>query len=171
MYSRIVQVFCTMAIISSFNLFAGDLVQINVTGNIISSPCHIDANNMTKNINLGDSLQASDLQKPSSSTPWINFSILLTDCPAGTAQVVATFHGTPDQDEPAYYKNAGTAKNISIQLDTEGGANVVSNGESFTNYPTNGSTEFKLATRGYSKNGGVTAGTISSTITVDMSYN
>ncbi|HCH0657574.1 type 1 fimbrial protein [Enterobacter asburiae] len=171
MHFRIIQALFITALISSFNLFAGDLVQINVTGNIIASPCHIDANNMTQNINLGDNLQTSDLQKPSSSTPWNNFSIMLTDCPEGTKQVVAAFHGTPDEDEPIYYKNVGTAKNIIVQLDTQGGGDVVSNGDVLVYPVTNGIVEYKLAARGYSKNGGVTPGTISSTITVDISYN
>ena len=73
MHFRIIQALLILSLASSFNLFAGELVQINVTGNIIASPCHIDANNMTQNINLGDNLQTSDLQKPSSSTPWNNW--------------------------------------------------------------------------------------------------
>lgn len=171
MHLRNIQTLFLLAIISSNNLYAGDLVQINITGNIIASPCHIDASNLTQNINLGDDLQTSALNSPSRGTDWKDFSIKLTDCPAGTTQVVATFHGTPDEEEPSYYKNAGTAKNIMIQLDTQGGAYVVKNDFVLNAAVDNGLAEFKLSTRAYTKNGGVTPGTISTAITVDIKYN
>lgn len=156
----------------SGHLYASDPVTINVTGNIVASPCHIDESNMNQTINLGDDLQTADLNQPGSGTPWKDFSIKLTDCPAGTTSVSATFHGTPDPDEPVYYKNNGTAKNILIQFDTSGGAIALSDGYVLT-YPVteDGSVTFSLAVRGLSTKGSATPGTISSTITVDILYN
>lgn len=145
-------------------------MQINVTGNIVASPCQIDASNMTQNINLGDDLQASDLNSPGSTTTWKNFYIHVTNCPAGTTSVVATFHGAPDDQQPEYYKNNGTAKNIVVQLDTQGGGYVLKDGFTLQRDIKNGSADYDIAARGYSKDGGVTPGTLSASITVDIVY-
>lgn len=168
---RIIQALCLTAIFPACNLYAGDIVQINVTGNIVASPCHIDASNMTQTINLGDELQTSALNSPSSATAWKDFSIKLTDCPAGTSQVVAVFHGTPDEEDPSFYKNAGTSKNLAVELDSQGGAHILKDGFTLNSPINNGLAEYKLSTRARTKSGGVTPGTISTTITVDFSYN
>ncbi|HDR2350171.1 TPA: type 1 fimbrial protein [Enterobacter asburiae] len=164
----------TLSIAASFifcvTAQASDPVQITVTGNIVASPCTVSTANGSQTVNLGDDLQSADLQKAGSATPWKNFVIQLDNCPDGTTTVDATFHGTPDESLPEYYKNLGNAKNLAIQLDTSGGAFMLNDGFVLSYKVVHGSVTYNIAARAYSEKGGVTPGSISSVITIDFAY-
>ncbi|HFQ7886125.1 fimbrial protein [Enterobacter roggenkampii] len=164
----------TLSIIPLF-LFCGialasDPVQITVTGQIVASPCSISTENGSQTVNLGDDLQSADLQNAGSPTPWKDFTVILDKCPAGTTTVDATFHGTPDDVSPNYYKNLGDAKSLVIQLDSKGGTYVLRNGYVWSQSVVNGTVTYNFSVRAYSDKGGVTPGTISSVITIDFAY-
>ncbi|SNY71426.1 fimbrial protein [Enterobacter sp. CC120223-11] len=152
-----------------------DPVTLNITGNIVASPCEISSDSVTKTIDLGGGspIQASTLQTAGSATPWVTFTIGLVNCPAGTTKATIQFHGTPDTDNPAdMYKNSGTAGNIAVQLQGTGG-DQFGDGKSFTGIlpGTSGATyTYNLRARAYTQNGGVTPGTISAVVTVTFTY-
>ncbi|MBB1201745.1 type 1 fimbrial protein [Enterobacteriaceae bacterium 89] len=159
-------------ILVSGSVFAGDPVTLNITGNVVASPCEISSDSITKTIDLGGGspIQASTLQTAGSSTPWISFTIGLVNCPAGTTSATIQFHGTADSSNPAdMYKNNGTAGNVAVQLQGSGG-NQFGDGKTFTGVIANNAYTYNLKTRAYSQNGGVTPGTINSVVTATFTY-
>lgn len=65
---------------------SADPVTINISGNIIASPCEISTDSATVNIELGENLKASDgVNAGASISPHITSQIKLINCPAGTS--------------------------------------------------------------------------------------
>jgi len=155
---------------------ASDPVTLNITGNVVASPCDVSAgnDNMTIDLGGGKDLQAADLNAAGSSSPWVPITVSLENCPAGTSSVTATFHGTSDAGDPeTLYSNTGTATNVAVQLE---GKSDEPYGDGQTSSitiadATDGKPTWNLQTRAFSKTGGVTPGTISSVITMTFSYN
>lgn len=147
-------------------------VTVDVTGNIIAAPCEVSSDSITKTIVLddGNGFQSKDLQTAGSTTPWVNFTINLSSCPAGTRTATITASGTEDADNSAYYKNAGSAKKIALELDKTGGGVILSNGKSFSTDVIDGAAEFKLAARTVTTKGGVTPGSIQFVVTANFTY-
>lgn len=154
--------------------YASDPVMLNITGNIVASPCEVstDSKNMTIDLGDGVDLQTSMLNAAGSASHWVNFSVSLENCPPGTSSVTATFHGTADSADPdSLYTNTGTATNVAVQL--QGNASEpYGNGKTSTlNIPLEGKPTWSLQARAYSKNGGVTPGSIVSVVTMTFTYN
>lgn len=90
----------TMALMINSPAQAGDPVTLNITGNVIASPCQVSSDSITKSVDLGQNIQASSLQTAGSATEWVNFDINLNSCPAGTTKAIMTMHGTADPANP-----------------------------------------------------------------------
>lgn len=152
---------------------AADPVQITVTGNVVATPCEVTADSKSMNIDLGQGsdLQTADLNAAGSSSDWVPFTIALENCPAGTSNVTATFHGTADADDAAsLYSNTGTATKVAVQLEGVD-STPYGNGKTSKIDIASSAASWKLQTRAFSKAGGVTPGTISSVITMSFDYN
>lgn len=151
-------------------------VTLNITGNVVASPCEVsaDSQNITIDLGGGQDLQTADLNVAGSSSAWVPVSVSLENCPAGTSSVTATFHGTPDAaDTESLYSNTGTATNVAVQLEGKSGE-PYGNGKTSTITiadATDGKPTWDLQTRAFSTTGNVTPGTISSVITMDFNYN
>ncbi|MGU3523329.1 fimbrial protein [Enterobacteriaceae bacterium C23F] len=153
-------------------VFAGDPVTLNITGNVVASPCEISSDSITKTIDLGNGspLQAGSFQTAGSASDWVSFKINLINCPASTTKATIQFHGTPDADNPAdMYKNTGTATGVAVQLQGSGG-DQFGDGKSFTGTIANNAYTYNLRARAYSQNGNVTSGTISAVVTTTFTY-
>lgn len=155
---------------------AGDPVTLNITGNVVASPCEVStaSENMTIDLGGGKDLQTADLNDAGSSSAWVPITVSLENCPPGTSSVTATFHGTADAGDPeTLYSNTGTATNVAVQL--EGKAEEpYGNGKTSTIKiadAADGKPTWDLQTRAFSKSGSVTPGTISSVITMTFAYN
>lgn len=149
-----------------------DPVTLNITGNVVASPCEVSSDSVTKTIDLGNGspIQASNLQTAGSNTSWVPFDINLVNCPAGTTKATIQFHGTPDTDSPAdMYTNTGTATNVAVQLQGTGGEQF-GDGKTYTGTIVNSAYSYHLRARAYSTNGGVTPGTISAVVTTTFTY-
>lgn len=76
---------------------------ITVTGNVLQRTC------VTPDITVDlGTLYTSDLSSPGRASSLKDAQITLSACQNMT-RVQATFSGTPDVDDNAYYKNTGTA--------------------------------------------------------------
>lgn len=155
---------------------AGDPVTLNITGNVVASPCEVSAasENMTIDLGGGKDLQTADLNAAGSSSPWVPIIVSLENCPAGTSSVTATFHGTSDNDDAeTLYTNTGTATNVAVQLEGTAEEHYGNGKTSTINIAdaTDGKPTWNLQTRAFSKSGSVTPGTISSVITMSFAYN
>lgn len=151
---------------------AADPVTINITGNIIASPCEISNDSTTINIDLGQNLKAIDGKNEGSSvSPQITSQIKLINCPTSTTKVTATFHGTPADKLPDFlYKNDGTAQNVAVVLQCSSTCGLGNNKTYAVPVDQNHEATFPIQTYAYSL-GNTTAGTISTVVTVSFVYN
>lgn len=119
---------------------AADNTIISIKATIVASPCTVSTQTMS--IDLGD-IQASTLDAAGKTSPWspVQF-IQLTNCPASTSSVQATFSGSPatNGDTNGYINTAGNT-NISIQLaDDSETINYLSNGKITADLPVSAGT-------------------------------
>ena len=156
---------------TSATCLAGDPVTLNITGNIVASPCQIDPDSVVKNIHLGDNLQASDLATSGKESAQIEVHVKLINCPAGTSFVTATFHGTPASTLPDWlYENVGTAQNVAVGLQANSTWGL-GDGHTYDITITPGvDPDFKFYAFAYSL-GNATPGTINSVVTLSFAYN
>lgn len=158
-----------LIMVSHFSL-AGDPVTLNITGNVIASPCQVSSDSITKSVDLGQNIQASSLQTAGSATDWVNFDINLNSCPAGTTVAIMTMHGTADLLNPAdMYRNTGTATNLAVQVQSQAGEQL-GNAKTISGTIANNAYTYKLRARAYTQNGSVMPGSISSVVTATFEY-
>ncbi|EBA5556700.1 type 1 fimbrial protein [Salmonella enterica] len=155
-------------------LFSGACaaVRIDINGTVIASPCVVNGGLDSLSVSLGDNIQADSLSTAGSTTDWANFKLALTACPASTSSFSVAFSGTPDASDNAKYSNTGTATNLNLELTTQDGATVLSNGTSIDNVAipaTSHAYDLLLRTRAVSK-GSVMPGTILGQVQATFTY-
>ena len=156
--------------VASLNTYAGDPVTLNITGNVIASPCQVSSDSITKSVDLGQNIQASSLQTAGAATDWVNFDINLNSCPAGTTKAIMTMHGTADLFNPAdMYRNTGTATNLAVQVQSQAG-DQLGDTKTISGTIASNAYTYKLRARAYTQNGGVMPGSISSVVTATFEY-
>lgn len=155
----------TMLAASSSTLRAAD-VTITVNGKVVAKPCTVSTINTT--VDLGN-LYTFNLVSAGSSSPWHSVALNLSNCPVGTSRITASFSGTADAT--GYYKNHGTAGNIQLELQDDGGTTL--NTGAKKEVQVNGATQsasLPLQVRALTVNGGATQGTIQTVINVTYTY-
>ncbi len=160
-----------LSVLTSMTINAADTSSINVKGNVVASPCVIDAENSVINVDLKD-IQAASLAEAGSSSEWKMFDIVLKNCPVSTSNINVKFTGAVDGADPKRYKNTGTANNIGIELLGIGGMDFVNNPVAMS-FPVDKATNtasFTLKTRVYSVLGGVMPGSINAGIVATFTY-
>lgn len=158
-----IKIISALLILMSFRVLADDVV-ITVTGRVVPMPCAVYTSQLR--LDLGK-IYASTLAKAGSSGQWVNGTIKLSNCPAITSGVTASFSG---QQGSYYYSNSGTARNVELQLQTAAGVDL-SNGKSqaITITPQR-TAELPVRVRAYSGAGKAVDGTIRGTINVTYTY-
>lgn len=152
-------------VIASTMLHAAD-VTITVNGRVVAKPCTVSTTNAT--VDFGD-LYTFSLSQPGSASAWHSVSFDLSNCPVGTSKVTATFSGITDST--GYYRNLGTAGNIQLELQDDGGTQL-KNGASKT-VQVNESTQsahLPLQIRALTVNGRTTQGSIQAVINILYSW-
>lgn len=151
--------------IASTMLHAAD-VTITVNGRVVAKPCTVSTTNAT--VDFGD-LYTFSLSQPGSASTWHSVSFDLSNCPVGTSKVTATFSGT--MDSTGYYMNLGTAGNIQLELQDEGGT-TLNNGTSKTVQVSEStqSARFPLQIRALTVNGRTSQGSIQAVINIIYTY-
>lgn len=149
---------------------AADTSIITITANVTASPCTVNTTNLA--LEIGP-VQASTLATAGATSGWSpTKTISLTNCPAGTSSVQATFSGTPASNgDTNGYANTGVDKSISVQLaDDAGTINYLSNGKSTADTPVvNNAVDFKVRARLYTS-GAAQPSDVSSTVNVSFTY-
>lgn len=137
-------------------------VTITVNGKVVAKPCTVSTVNAT--VELGD-IYTFSLVSAGSASEWHSVALDLSNCPVGTSRVVASFSGTADST--GYYKNLGTAGNIQLELQDDGGTTL--NAGATKTVQVDESTQsahFPLRVRALTVNGGATQGTLQTVINV-----
>lgn len=155
----------TVLAASTPTLQAADIT-ITVNGKVVAKPCTVSTLNTT--VDLGD-LYTFSLVSAGSSSPWHSVALNLSNCPVGTSRVTASFSGTADAT--GYYKNQGTAGNIQLELQDDGGTTLNTGTKKEVQVSvSNQSVSFPLQVRALTVNGGATQGTIQAVINVTYTY-
>ena len=155
----------TVLAASTPTLQAADIT-ITVNGKVVAKPCTVSTLNTT--VDLGD-LYTFSLVSAGSSSPWHSVALNLSNCPVGTSRVTASFSGTADAT--GYYKNQGTAGNIQLELQDDGGTTLNTGTKKEVQVSvSNQSVSFPLQVRALTVNGGATQGTIQAVISVTYTY-
>lgn len=145
--------------------FAADAT-ITINGRVVAKPCTVSTSTAT--VDLGD-LYAFNLRSPGAASDWKSVNLDLINCPVGTSKVTATFSGIVDST--GHYKNQGTAGNIQLQLQDDGGGSLT-NGKTkmLTVNDSTLSVSFPLRVRTLTVNGSATQGSIQAVINVTYTY-
>lgn len=88
---------------------------VNVTGQVIASPCVVDTGTVSQLINLGEYMK-QNLNNAGDGGEWSDFSLLVKNCPIGTRSVTAKLTGAFDTQDPTAWKNSGTSRNIALRV-------------------------------------------------------
>lgn len=144
---------------------------ITISGNVVASPCTVDTDTQNKLVELG-SMQKRDLTQAGDGGAWKDFTLLVKDCPAGTGKVTATYTGLADNQDGSGWKNSGTASNVALHVTSPDHSQTISNGtQQQVNVNTaTQSASFPLSARMYTPQGNAQAGTFSSVINVEFTW-
>lgn len=163
----------SVGVMLSASVFA-DPVTINITGKVTSAACTVN-NSGTYSVIMPD-VVASTLTPANSFGTWKTFDVTLSNCPAGTSTVKATFDGTADgNDGNKYANNTGTgyATNVAVQVQNRSGTIADKGKNSTMSVAVDGSRNatFDLQSRPYSTPGNATVGNISTVVLMNFTYN
>lgn len=161
-----------IAAVISGNVIAADSVNVSVTGNIVASPCVFNGGNTSLDVNLGN-IQASNMATPGSTSDPVPFSLLFTQCPAGTRSVTVSFTGNPDPIAGAdYYMNSGSATNVAIAMREAATGTLKGTGTGITQIiQADRTATMAMQASVKSITGGATPGSISAVVVMTMQYN
>lgn len=154
------------AVLASPSSHAGDS-SIEVKAEVYAEACMMTSDSELE-IDFGD-LYAMNLLEAGAASAWVNAPKIELSCPAGTSGVVAKFDGTADGAALGTFKNDGTAKNVSIELQMQSGLTIAP-GSTADAPVTSGKAEYALRARVYTKNGAVEAGTVSATSSFTLAF-
>lgn len=165
-------VLALIVVASGYNVAVADPVNINITGKVIASPCTVDtASNLS--VDLGQNLQAADLNASGKFSTWVPFSLKVSNCPNSTNNVIATFSGTANAaDTSRLYQNTGGAGNLAVELQQADLPNkALGNGQMLTvPVAMDNTAEFKLRTRAWATAVAL-PGTIVAVVSATFTYN
>lgn len=148
-------------------LITNQLIFSNVNIRVKSYSCNVSS----KNIDLGN-IAARDLISPGDATDYKNFSLDFTACSIDTTKFSATFTGEISQLNSGMFSNAGTAKNIAIDLKEQLTESSIINNSTLMgdiDMSTNSYT-LPLKVRAVAPIGNVYPGTISGVLAVTIKY-
>ncbi|QCJ68624.1 fimbrial protein [Providencia heimbachae] len=157
----------SLLIYSSFSI--GATVKINIFGSVTAMPCEVDKANYQIDLKKVNIWNIRDSQ----TSPWVDFSVKLKNCPINTTGVTMTLSGVLDPINADYFINNGTAKNVALNLATGTNKTIVKNGTKLTstiNSQTR-STEIPFSARMAGYGSGMTAGSFKSHLEFTLSYN
>lgn len=159
-----------LVIASGMTLAHADPVNINITGNVVASPCVVNNSVSDLNVDLGKTIQSSTLEVAGSGTTPVPFNLALTACPSGTSKVIVTFTGTADTTQTKMYKNTGTATPLAVELSS--GSTILGNNGTLTQtVQTDKTVTYALSARAVTSTGSVTPGSINAVVQANFTYN
>lgn len=138
---------------------------IIVNGSVKARPCTVSQSQVT--VNLGD-IYTSNLSGVGAVTPWVPFTLNLTQCPAGTNGVTAVFSGATDSK--GNFSNQGTANDMAVQLQTQSGQQLTSGSSLQAGVDQTQSATFSMQARAVTLGGDPTAGTLQSAINITYTW-
>lgn len=174
------RVFMLNMLLSSLTVLPGTkahATDVNITGKVIASSCTVSPVLVAgQEVNLG-ALGRTQFLHANDAGTWKSFALNLTNCPAGTTTVKATYTGTPDGTNATLFANtepvATAALNMAVQMAKDSDHTAVLSTGSVMSVDVDtqtGTATFPLAARLYTPTGGTLAGQVSSSVLVNFTY-
>lgn len=160
-----------LAMAMGYNNAIADPVNINISGNVVASPCVVNNNNSDLNVDLGTSIQANTLETAGAGTTPKAFNLLLTSCPVGTSNVTVTFTGTAAAaPQTNMYLNTGVATPLAVELSS--GGTILGNSSTLTQaVQADRTVTYALSARAVTPTGNVMPGSIIALVQANFTYN
>lgn len=162
---KMVLLFC---LASSPALAADQQININVHGYVAVMPCELETINHVIDLKKVNAWNIRDTQ----TSPWVDFSIKLKNCPMGTKEAIMEIKGTSDSTSTDYFVNTGSAKNVALNLAHRANKTTIKNGEKIT-VPVNEQTrkvDIPLSARMAGYGSGMTSGSFNSHLDFTFVY-
>lgn len=156
-------------LITCFDIYSDENINLLFNGNIKATPCQIEQTNYIIDLKTVNIANIRNNQK----APWVNFSINLKNCPLNTRESVMTLTGVPEPTNSDYFRNSGSATNVTLDLASGSSQIRVKNGSQITT-PINQQThraEIPFSARVTSLNTAMTAGSFRSHVEFILTYN
>lgn len=144
---------------------------LNISGNVVASPCTIDTDTVNKQVEFSP-LQRMDLINAGASGEWQDFSLLVNNCPAGTNQVTVKYLGVPDTQDASAWMNSGSATNVALRVTNADHSVTVRQGNTqhiAVNTSTKSAT-FPLSAKIFTPLGNAGAGTFAAVINLEFTW-
>lgn len=149
---------------------------LKISGKVVAAACMVETQLMSGlQVDLGN-IDNTKMQFPGNAADWQHFNLNLINCPAGTTSSTVTLSGQPEIDNTRLFSNTEpeitAAKFVSVQIaDANNFDNILSNTDTMTvDIDNDNKAVFPLVARLYTSTGGVRAGKVSSTVTVNFTY-
>ena len=144
------------------------VANINIHGYVTALPCELEKANYVIDLKKVNVWNIRDTQ----TSPWVNFTIKLKNCPMDTKEAIMVVNGTPDAVNTDYFINNGSAKNVALNLAYGENKISIQSGEKITtliNTQTR-TVEISLSARMAGYGSGMTAGSFKSHLDFTLVY-
>lgn len=160
-----------MIVAAGSHVAKADPVNINITGNVVASPCVVNNSSNNLNVDLGQAIQAETLSTAGAGTTPTAFNLSLTSCPVGTSNVTVTFTGTAAAGPQSnMYLNTGLATPLAVELSS--GGTILGNNSTLNQVVLpNRSVTYALNARAVTATGNVMPGSIIALVQANFTYN
>ncbi|KML22923.1 hypothetical protein VL10_14590 [Leclercia adecarboxylata] len=152
------------------NTSKADSIIVNVTGNILPSPCTVQT---IPDVNLNE-ISDVQMQKVGNTSSPVDFRISLIGCPPNIKKATVTFTGLADLNNNGLFRNtagSGAATGLGIELldGDHNGVRIIPGGTSQV-MVSNASATFNLKARAVTTVAAPVTGNIDANITVSFTY-
>lgn len=104
-----------LLLVAQAHFTAADPIMVNITGNVVASPCTLDVANSDLTVDLGN-IPTTTLATIGATSTAKPFKLTVNMCPAATTNAILSFSGTEDTVAPGRYVNTGTATNLAVEV-------------------------------------------------------
>src|SRR5690606_23509307 len=142
---------------------------INITGDIASSPCTVSDETRSLTVDLGK-MSREEINRAGGGG-WTPFKLTLSHCPVSKSNVIVTLSGDTMVGGNYHLRNDGNASGVGLKLgDVTLGMIYGNNETATTGIDASRNAQFSLAARAVSPQKNATSGTFNSVILITFSY-
>lgn len=142
---------------------------INITGDIASSPCTVSDETRSLTVDLGK-MSREEINRAGGGG-WTPFKLTLSHCPVSKSNVIVTFSGDTMDGDNKHFRNDGDASGVGLEIGDATHSMIYGNNETATTgIDASRNAQFSLAARAVSPQKNATSGTFNSVILITFSY-
>ncbi|MBL5898414.1 type 1 fimbrial protein [Lelliottia amnigena] len=142
---------------------------INITGDIASSPCTVSDETRSLTVDLGK-MSREEINRAGGGG-WTPFKLTLSHCPVSMSNVIVTFSGDSEAGDNKHFRNDGDASGVALEIADATHNVVYGNADSATTaIDASQNAQFSLSARAISPQKNATAGSFNSVVLITFNY-